>query len=292
MSSSAVVTRSFRDNLQKHLIGSPTLKELLANNARLDHEQFVAKVIGTIMGNVDLQKCSVPSIMECCVKSAQLGLPVDASGYAYIIPRSTKKDNSWVVEATYQIGYRGYLELAKRNKDVKSIDSFVVYKEEVLNGNFCEIRGSESKIIYKPDYSIVKTDDNVAIVVAIISYINGGQEWEVMTKDEINKAKSVSVKKDCNGKDRFSPWTDWWCEMAKKTVLRRLLKRCCLMNIDTAIDLDEDEQWKNDKKEVNSKSINDIVGDYDITQEEKSEINNVESANCQNVQSVDVVKLD
>jgi recombinational DNA repair protein RecT len=60
-----------------------------------------------------------------------------------------------------------------------------------------------------------------------------------MTRSEIEKAKYVSVKKvkDDKGKevDTFSPWTDWWGEMAKKTVLRRLLKRCCLMNVDKAL---------------------------------------------------------
>ena len=312
--SSNIQTRSFRDDLQKKLIDSPnvekkpfrevlhkkltdspTLKSLFTNSVKLDYKQFIAKVIGTVMSNPALQKCSANSILQCCSKSAQLGLPVDASGYAYIVPKNVKSGNNWIPEATYQIGYRGYLELAKRNKGVKSIDSFLVYTEEVKNENFLEIRGSESKLTYKPDYSISREDSNAALTVALISYTNGGQEWEVMTKNEIEKAKYVSVKKDNNGKDKFSPWTDWWGEMAKKTVLRRLLKRCCLMNIDTAIELDEDEQWKDASKEIKTqpKSINDLMDDIDTggDSEDKVQDTNTQSQDDNNNQEEFNLKL-
>lgn len=235
--------KDFKDELVGHLRNSHTLPTLLANNSATNPEQFIAKVVDAVLSSQTLQSCSMRSIVQSCLKSAQLGLPVDVSGYSYIVPRKVKIGGEWTVEAIFQIGYKGYLELAKRNKSVKSIDSFLVFTEELERGNFKEIRGSESMLVYKPDYSIKRTDENVALAVGVITYKNGGREWEVMTREEIEKAKHVSIKKDTFGQDKFSPWTEWWGEMAKKTVLRRLLKKCCLINVDSAIQMDDEEMF-------------------------------------------------
>ena len=47
---------ALRDELERNLIGSQTIKNLCANNAHFDHKQFVAKVIGTVMADEQLQK--------------------------------------------------------------------------------------------------------------------------------------------------------------------------------------------------------------------------------------------
>jgi recombination protein RecT len=254
---------SFQETLRSKLKENNTLKELLEKSKTVNYDQFIAKVIIAVLQIPTLDKSAINSILSCCLKSAQLGLPVDASGYAYIVPRWNKNTGSF--EASYQIGYKGYIELVRRNPKVKSIDAFLVTEDEVKNGNFCEIRGTNASITYKPDYfntTKIKNRENTFLSVAIISYVNGGHEWEVMTKEEIVKAKQINVKEDKNGKDeKFSPWTDWWGEMAKKTVLRRLLKRCCLMNVETAIELDEDEQYKDVSPSAESqvKSIDDLI---------------------------------
>ncbi len=82
---------------------------------------------------------------------------MDASGYSYIVPREKRgkafqdANGRWQkgelieVEATYQIGYRGYIELAKRSKDVSAIDSFVVYQGEYEKGAFSGMKKVHSQ---------------------------------------------------------------------------------------------------------------------------------------------------
>ena len=254
---------TFQVKLKNTLFKSETLKNLLSNNLRINHDVFVAKVMATVMPNEKLRKCDIKSILSCCIKSAQLGLPVDASGYAYIIPRwssNLSKD-----EATFQVGYKGLIELARRNKEVKSITAFEVYEDEYKNKeNFYEDKANEI-IKYVANYDAVRTQETLKLVVAVITYTNGGKEWDVMTKQEVDKVKSVNVKKDKYGKDYFSPWTDWYIEMAKKSVLKRLLKKSCLMNIDLATELDE-EFDKNDLNKPTITNLNDVLSSGNETQ--------------------------
>lgn len=251
--------RSFRDNLQNNLISSPTLKDLLANNARLGHEQFVAKVMGTVMGNETLRSCSVPSIMQCCLKSAQLGLPVDASGYAYLVPRGK--------EATYQIGSKGYIELMKRNKNVKHVIAETVYEGDVFD-YFIDETGKHLKHIPNLDATTRENEKGFKAVYAIISYDNGGSEIEVMSKSTVDKIKGVALAQNI--------WNTWYGEKAKTAVIKRLGKRASLMNVDSAIEVDDDlqggdgqQQWSNEPKDVKEikkpSSVDALVADYKPT---------------------------
>lgn len=250
MSTSIQTTRSFRDDLQKNLISSPTLKDLLTNNARLGHEQFVAKVMGTVMGNETLKSCSVTSIMQCCLKSAQLGLPVDASGYAYLVPRGK--------EATYQIGSKGYIELMKRNKNVKSVVSETVYEGDIFD-YYIDETGKHLKHTPNLDVTNRENEKGFKAVYAIISYDNGGSEIEVMTKSTIDKIKGSASTQNI--------WNTWYGEKAKTAVIKRLGKRASLMNIDTAIEVDDEDQWNYNKPQEAEEikkpsSVDALVEDY------------------------------
>lgn len=257
MNNKIVVQRSFRDDLQKNLIGSPTLKDLLTNNAKLGHGQFVAKVIGTVMGNQDLQKCSVSSIMQCCLKSAQLGLPVDASGYAYLVPR---KD-----ECTYQIGSKGFIELIRRNKDVKSCTVETVYEGDVFE-YYIDEQGKHIKHIPNFDAINRENEQGFKCVYAIVAYNNGGSDIEVMGKETVNKIRSCASTRKI--------WDVWYAEKAKTAVIKRLGKRTSLMNIDTAIEVDDDKPFENQTiKGINIQDNEPAVAEV-ITADELPDLNN------------------
>ena len=224
MNTRTLQTRSFRDDLQKNLISSPTLKDLLTNNVRLSHEQFVAKAIGTVMGSEDLQKCSIASILRCCLKSAQLGLPVDANGYAHLIARKG--------QCVFEVGSKGYIELIKRNSDVMSCivesvyvgDSFKYYIDE---------RGQHLEHIPMIDMVNREIEDGLRCVYAIVCYKSGGAEIAVMNNETIRKIKT------CASTDYI--WKNWHTEKAKTAVIKRLGKRTVRMNVDIALELDEED---------------------------------------------------
>jgi phage RecT family recombinase len=248
--------RSFRDELQRNLTASPTLKDLLTNNAHIGHEKFIAKVVGTVMGNTTLRSCSINSIMECCLKSAQLGLPIDASGYAYLVPKGK--------DATYQIGSKGYIELMKRNKNVRSVITETVYDGDVFD-YYVDESGKHIKHIPNLDVETRENEKGFKAVYAIVSYDNGGSEIEVMSKSTIDKIKAVASTR--------SIWNIWYAEKAKTAVIKRLGKRASLMNIDTAIAMDDSE--KTDI--IIPPSIDNLVADYEPSVENIASDNAISS---------------
>jgi phage RecT family recombinase len=215
--------KKFKEELERLLLNSSSIKDLFIGNTKIDHKQFVSKILGTVMFNPDLQKCDMESIMECCVKSAQLGLPVDASGYAYLIPKKNK--------CTFQIGSNGWIELVRRNINVKNIIIDAVCTEDEFN---YFINGTGRVVYHKPDLDIDRENiNNFRGVFAMIIYNNDGIESEWMNKKSIEKIKQSASTQNI--------WDKWYAEKAKTAVIKRLAKRSCLMNVYEAMEMDDDK---------------------------------------------------
>ncbi|WP_193441516.1 recombinase RecT, partial [Streptococcus suis] len=99
--------------------------------------QFVTSLLSIINSNSYLAKATNTSIMNAAMKAATLNLPIEPSlGMAYVVPynRSEKQGNTWVKinEAQFQMGYRGFIQLAQRSGQIRNINCDIVYKEEFL----------------------------------------------------------------------------------------------------------------------------------------------------------------
>lgn len=162
----------------------------------------------------ELQKCSAMSIVACVLQASEMGLELTGPlGQAYMIPRWNKKTGS--NEATFQIGYRGLIDLAYRSGRVKTFCAHVVHQNDTFDYQY----GSDPKLVHKPTEA---NRGDVTHVYAICIQTNGGVDFEVMSfQDIVDHANQYS-----DGVDKpFSPWKTAWKEMAKKTAIRRLAKR-------------------------------------------------------------------
>jgi recombination protein RecT len=168
-------------------------------------EQLIANYT---LANPELLSCTTGSYVGAIISCATAGLvPNDVSGECYILPYKNV--------ATFQISYKGLLQLAYRNKDITDIQAVCVWQDD----EFEVLRGTENKIIHKPSFDRIPTraeeKDKLKAVYAVAT-VNGNMRFEVMSKSEIDKIQS-EVKTD-----KF--WGKWYGEMAKKTVVKRLLK--------------------------------------------------------------------
>lgn len=247
--------QEFKKRLKVNLDGADGIKNVLQNNQNLPHEIFVSKVIGTVMSSPDLQKCEFASIIQSCIKSAQLGLPVDVSGYAYLVPFKGK--------CTFQIGAKGYIELCKRNKNVLQITHNSVYKNDEFD--YWQNEGGfhyKHKIALNEQYNR-EGREGLVCVYATIKYTNGGTETQLMDIQSIEKIKGSA--------QTTYIWDKWYTEKAITAVIKRLLKRQCLMNIQEALQKDDDNN--EDKKTI--KNIDEKVDTVDntpITENEAKEL--------------------
>lgn len=144
------------------------------------------------------------------IKTLRMGLDLDPGlGHAYIVPRRARKGEP--ARLQLEIGYRGMLHLARRAGIVSA------FGEVVYDGDRFEVhRGTDPRIEHAPTYT---NRGDAICVYAVARLAEGVFEFEVLTLDEVDLARKKSTAQ--NG----TAWRDHWAEMAKKTALRRLLKR-------------------------------------------------------------------
>lgn len=202
-------------------------------------ERFTRIALSALSNTPMLMECTRNSFLGALMNAAQLGLePNTPIGQAYLIPyRNTKKG---VTECQFQIGYKGLLDLCYRSGEVASIQAQVAYE----NDTFEYALGLEPKLVHIPANG---NRGNARYVYAVLKMKNGGYVFEVMSMDDIKEHAKKYSKSFTSG-----PWQTNFEEMAKKTVLKRVLKyapiRSDFVTADsTVVTFDErDEEIKTD----------------------------------------------
>ena len=169
-------------------------------------ERFVRLVMTQVRTNPMLMRCDQASFLGAVMTAAQLGLEFDARQLAYLIPR--KIQGQW--RATAMIGYRGYIELARRSGQVRDVQAHVVYERD----EFVVEYGDAPRIIHKP--TLIGERGGVVAAYAVAFYRDGGTTALALRKDEIEKRRGRSAAGD------KGPWSTDWDAMARKTAVRAL----------------------------------------------------------------------
>lgn len=174
-------------------------------------ERFTRMVLSAISTNPKLASCTPASFLGAMMNAAQLGLePNTPLGQAYILPYQ----NKGTLEAQFQIGYKGLIDLAYRSGEVELVQAHIVY----ANDKFEVQLGLEPKLVHVP----ADKDRGEAIkVYAMFKTKSGGYGFEVMSMDAIRLHAEKYSKAYKSG---YSPWSTNFEEMAKKTVLKKCLK--------------------------------------------------------------------
>ncbi len=174
-------------------------------------ERYAKMVYITISQSPSLQKCSASSLCRAAGISASLDLDIDARGLAYLVPYK----NKGVLEAQFQIGYLGLIELAYRSGKVKAISAHCIYESERDTAKIVRFDGQ-----YKVEhpFSYEKPTGKMIAVYATASIEGLGPQTCVLRLDEVEKFRKMSKAPD-------SPaWKSHFEAMAKKTAIRQLAK--------------------------------------------------------------------
>ena len=169
-------------------------------------ERFQRVALTAFSANPALQRCDPKSFIASMMQSAQLGLePNTPLGQAYLIPYGQN--------VQFQVGYKGMLELAQRSGKIKTI-----YAHEVRENDEFDIDyGLEQSLKHKP---LLKGERGEVIgYYAVYHTVDGGFSFVFMTKQEVLDFAQSKSKTFRNG-----PWQTDFDAMAKKTVIKQLLK--------------------------------------------------------------------
>jgi len=174
-------------------------------------ERFLRMALSALNTTPKLQECSPISFLAALMNAAQLGLePNTPLGQAYLIPYNNKQ----LLEVQFQIGYKGLIDLCYRNPQMKVIQAHVVHE----NDEFEFELGLEPRLIHRPK---LFSRGDIKAFYGIYKLTNGGYGFEVMSKEDMDTyAREYSKAFD----SAYSPWKSNYIGMAKKTVIKQVLK--------------------------------------------------------------------
>jgi recombination protein RecT len=198
----------------------------------MSRERFQVVVLQALSRNPDLLECEASSVILSVLEAAQLGLePTGSLSRAWLIP--FKEKDSPRPKATLMIGVRGYEDLARRSGEIADVWSRVVYEGD----DFEVVYGTEDRIVHVPQLETIDPT-KITHVYAVAKFRDGRVRFEVMTKADIDR-----IRARARGSN-FGPWVTDYAEMARKTVVRRLIKTLPLtVEAIQAVERDEEREF-------------------------------------------------
>lgn len=177
----------------------------------LTPERFTRIVLSALSTNPKLQETTPESFLGAMMTAAQLGMePNTPLGQAYLLPYYNSKKRC--LECQFQLGYKGLIDLAYRSGEVSTIQAHVVYEHD----KFSYAYGLEPQLEHVP---AMGDRGSPTHVYAVFRTKDGGYSFGVMSIDDVRRHAQRYSKSFENG-----PWQTNFEEMAKKTVLKRVLK--------------------------------------------------------------------
>lgn len=239
----------------------------------LSIDRFLRVCLTAILKQPKLLECTRESICSSMICCAQLGLePI--LRLCYLIPyHNTKKIGSEFIkvnECTFQMGYKGYIELACRNDKELIVTSHPVYRQDEFNIRY----GLHEDLIHVP-----KNIPDDEIIGAYTVWNHGGfKNFSYMPIVDINKRrdKSQAWKYAVKNKKTDSVWHEWPAEMAEKTVLKRhaISKEKLSIDFMQAVEFDNAGDFGEDRQ-VSSYLLGNDVLELNTTVEESEEPQNI-----------------
>lgn len=281
-------------DMLKAVIDAPTVQAQF-KNALGDHKDaFVASLIDLFTGDKSLQSCKPQLVIAEALRAATLRLPLNkALGFSYIVVYNNSvknEDGSWTKNPTptFIPGYKGYIQLAMRTGQYRTINADYVYEGELEMVN---------KLSGEISFNGDKKSDKIIGYFCYIELLNGFSKTLYMTLQDMAayaKRYSPSVGKNTTVEDLIKKandglvskkvgWEGNFNDMALKTVIRRLLSKYGFLSVEMQnaiskdVDLDSSEADRND---MISEDANKKVIDIDSVEvdTETGEIKNADKA--------------
>lgn len=287
----------------RELFNDPIIKTKVEQLIGKNSATFATSVMQIANSNTMLRTAEPSSIFNAACMAATLNLPLqNGLGFAYIVPFKNNKERK--VEAQFQIGYKGFIQLAQRSGQFKRLVALPVYKKQLLKKDF--INGFEFDWEQEPE-----KDENPIGYYAYFKLVNDFSAELYMSHDDIVKHAqrySQTFKKG------FGVWHDNFEAMALKTVMKLLLSKQAPLSVemqqavlaDQAVVKDvenqefnyadniqnaefvtvvDDETFNNCKQSIlnGETTLQDLCdsGAYEFSQEQIAELEAVENGNVQ-----------
>lgn len=203
-----------KDNIQSKL------KELLGARA----PQFATTILQICNGNEQLKEAEPQSVFNAACLAATMNLPINPNlGYAYILPYKDNRANK--VLAQFQVGYKGFIQLAQRSGRFKLINA-----TDVKDGELIRYDRHTGELEF--DFIQNISERSKAKTVGYVSYFRLDNGFENSLYMPIEDVEIHAKKYSQTYKKGFGKWSDDFDKMALKTVLKLNLSKNAPLSID------------------------------------------------------------
>lgn len=230
--------------------------------------EFVNNLTAVVANDSKLQACEPTTLLYSALKATALRLPLDPNlGQAYIIPYRNNKENK--TEAQFQIGWKGFVQLAIRSGQFATINT-----TDIRDG---ELQGQDL-ITGELQVKALPNREQLPIIgyLAYFRLVNGFSKSLYMTAEEIEK-HATRYSQSYRGRYKDSSlWATDKDAMAKKTVLKLLLNRFAPLSVDMKEAVQADQsvihgEGKLDYVDNSTDQLTEIAMESAVTEEVTSE---------------------
>lgn len=259
--------------------------------------RFISSIVSAVQVNPALQECTNPSIVSAALLGESLNLsPSLQLGQYYMVPYDNSKKG--VKEAQFQIGYKGYIQLAIRSGQYKKLNVLAIKEGELIR---FDPLNEEIEVCLIEDEELREEAPTIGYY-AMFEYTNGFRKALYWSKrkmlahaDKYSKAffiKETTVKTRYGTKKRVSfadfeagnyPKDDEWMYssfwykdfdgMAYKTMLRQLISKWGIMSIEmqTAVNADMAVIREDGSMDYVDNEPEDVYADYEVSEADQAE---------------------
>ena len=187
--------------------------------------QFLASLTSAVNGSTNLQKCSPMQTIGCAMIAASLNLDINPNlGFASIVPYKDGKSGKYIPQ--FQMGWKGFVQLAMRTGQYKTMNVTEVYEDEY--DGYDPFKGElRFHIVSDGDRSNGRTDKIVGYCF-YFELVTGFSKMTYMSKEDArNHAKrfSKAYQSDLKYGTTNSPWSTLFDAMAEKTIVKNTLSK-------------------------------------------------------------------
>lgn len=215
-----VALQDKKDSLAEYL-NSPAVSQNIESVIGDRKNQFVTSVVSLVSTNDNLKDVDRSTLLSACITAASLDLPINSNlGFAYVIPYKNKEGEKL---AQFQMGYKGFIQLAMRSGQFKTINVTDVREGEIVSNN---------RLTGEIVFEWVQDDREKLPVVGYVAYmslVNGFEKSLYMTRKELD---SHGMRFSKTMKKGYGLWKDDFDSMAKKTVVKLLLSKYAPLTVD------------------------------------------------------------
>lgn len=290
------LVKSEQKTFSNFLMGDAIRKKINETVGGANGQRFITSILSAVSTNSSLQECEHGSIISAAFLGEALKLsPSPQLGQYYMVPFKDNKRNCKV--AQFQIGYKGYIQLAIRSGYYKTINVLAIKEGELINYN---------PLTEELNVNLIEDDEQreqteTIGYYAMFEYQNGFRKTMYWSKKKMlahaNKYSqafnSESYKKLQEGKipqsDLWKYSSFWYKDfdgMAYKTMLRQLISKWGIMSIDMQTAMEKDmatikENGDYEYIESVDSNVEDIKVIEQIPDGEESKNNNIEINNIE-----------